>query len=127
MIRIASVALPKSPMNLAQGDEVPQIITRRAACVTTFVPSLKEGSVNAIALSVLVKIKVVSLCWRAFVSRGELVERKVHRDREPLKSSCSILSICPDSISPISFGLTWSAAMQMLVRQKLYGNLVGAA
>jgi hypothetical protein len=28
MIRIASVALPKSPMNLAQGDEVPQIITR---------------------------------------------------------------------------------------------------
>jgi hypothetical protein len=29
MIRIASVALPKSPMNLAQGDEVPQIITRR--------------------------------------------------------------------------------------------------
>ncbi len=32
-------------------------------------------------LSVLVKVKVVSLCWRAFVSRGELVERKVHRDR----------------------------------------------
>ena len=30
MIRIASVALPKSPMNLAQGDEVPQIITRNA-------------------------------------------------------------------------------------------------
>src|SRR6201991_1100331 len=29
MIRIASVALPRSPMNLAQGDEVPQIITRR--------------------------------------------------------------------------------------------------
>ena len=29
MIRIASVALPKSRMNLAQGDEVPQIITRR--------------------------------------------------------------------------------------------------
>ena len=29
MIRIASVALPKSPMNLARGDEVPQIITRR--------------------------------------------------------------------------------------------------
>ena len=29
MIRIASVALPKSSMNLAQGDEVPQIITRR--------------------------------------------------------------------------------------------------
>jgi hypothetical protein len=29
MIRIASVALPKSPMNLAQGAEVPQIITRR--------------------------------------------------------------------------------------------------
>src|SRR5579863_176528 len=28
MIRIASVALPKSPTNLAQGDEVPQIITR---------------------------------------------------------------------------------------------------
>jgi hypothetical protein len=29
MIRTALVALPKSPMNLAQGDEVPQIITRR--------------------------------------------------------------------------------------------------
>src|SRR4249919_1542742 len=29
MIRTASVAPPKSPMNLAQGDEVPQIITRR--------------------------------------------------------------------------------------------------
>src|SRR5262245_61538541 len=29
MIRITSVALPKSPMNLAQGDGVPQIITRR--------------------------------------------------------------------------------------------------
>jgi hypothetical protein len=28
MIRIASVALPKSHMNLAHGDEVPQIITR---------------------------------------------------------------------------------------------------
>ena len=28
MIRIVSVALPKSPTNLAQGDEVPQIITR---------------------------------------------------------------------------------------------------
>src|SRR5438477_292298 len=28
MIRIASVALPKSPINLAQGDEIPQIITR---------------------------------------------------------------------------------------------------
>src|ERR1700678_4807742 len=27
MIRIVSVALPKSPTNLAQGDEVPQIIT----------------------------------------------------------------------------------------------------
>src|SRR6476619_3450137 len=26
---IASVALSKSPMNLAQGDEIPQIITRR--------------------------------------------------------------------------------------------------
>ena len=30
MIRIFSVALPKSPTNLAQGDEVPQIITRIA-------------------------------------------------------------------------------------------------
>ena len=29
MICTALVALPKSPMNLAQGDEVPQIITRR--------------------------------------------------------------------------------------------------
>ena len=29
VIRTASVALPKSPMNLAQGDEVPRIITRR--------------------------------------------------------------------------------------------------
>ena len=28
MIRIAPVALPKSPINLAQGDDVPQIITR---------------------------------------------------------------------------------------------------
>ena len=28
MIRLVSVALPKSPTNLAQGDEVPQIITR---------------------------------------------------------------------------------------------------
>jgi len=28
MIRMVSVALPKSPTNLAQGDEVPQIITR---------------------------------------------------------------------------------------------------
>src|SRR5579872_1576126 len=28
MIRIVSVALPKSSTNLAQGDEVPQIITR---------------------------------------------------------------------------------------------------
>src|SRR5580704_11051797 len=28
MIRIVSVALPKSPTNLAQGDEVRQIITR---------------------------------------------------------------------------------------------------
>jgi hypothetical protein len=28
MIRIVAVALPKSPTNLAQGDEVPQIITR---------------------------------------------------------------------------------------------------
>src|ERR1700685_374986 len=29
MIRIVSVALPKSPTNLAQGDEVPQISTRK--------------------------------------------------------------------------------------------------
>jgi hypothetical protein len=28
MIRIVSVALPESPTNLAQGDEVPQILTR---------------------------------------------------------------------------------------------------
>jgi hypothetical protein len=28
MIRLALVTLPKSPTNLAQGDEVPQIITR---------------------------------------------------------------------------------------------------
>jgi hypothetical protein len=28
MIRVVSVALPKSPTNLAQGDEVPQIIAR---------------------------------------------------------------------------------------------------
>jgi len=28
MIRIVSVALSKSPTNLAQGDEIPQIITR---------------------------------------------------------------------------------------------------
>src|SRR6476620_2071358 len=48
--------------------------------VTTFVLSPKKGSVNAIALSVLVKVIVVSLCWRAFVSRGELVERNVQRD-----------------------------------------------
>ena len=30
MIRIVSVALPKSLANLAQGDEAPQIITRIA-------------------------------------------------------------------------------------------------
>jgi hypothetical protein len=29
MIRTASVARPKSPMNLAQGDEFPRILTRK--------------------------------------------------------------------------------------------------
>ena len=51
------------------------------APITMLVPLLEVRSVNAIALSVLVKVIVVSLCWRAFVSRGELVERNVYRDR----------------------------------------------
>ena len=45
--------------------------------------------------SVIVKVKVVSLCWRAFVSRGELVERKVHRDRRTVEIGLFDLEYLP--------------------------------